>query len=54
MDQTIEQFNQTLTTVDEAAQNAESPAAKATLDRIYGTLLATQEQITEFLLTAGQ
>lgn len=54
MDQTIAQFNQTLTTVDEAAQNAESPAAKATLDRIYGTLLATQEQITEFLLTAGQ
>jgi methyl-accepting chemotaxis protein len=50
LDQTIEQFNQTLETVDEASQNAESPATKAILDRIYGVLSATQEQITQFIL----
>jgi biopolymer transport protein ExbB/TolQ len=54
LDQSIEQFNQTLQTVEDTSNEADSPAVKATLDRIYGVLLATQEQITEFLLTAGQ
>ena len=54
LDKTIEQFNQTLTTVEEASQQAENPETKAKLDHIYGILLTVQEQITNFLLTAGQ
>ena len=54
LDQAIAQFNQTLEAVDQASQEADTPAVKAALDRIYGVLLATQEQLTKFLLTAGQ
>jgi hypothetical protein len=54
LDQAIALFNQTLATVDQASQEADTPAVKATLDRIYGVLLATQEQLTQFLITAGQ
>ena len=54
LDQSIEQFNTTLDAVDQAAQEADTPAVKAIYDRIYGILLATQEQLTNFLLTAGQ
>jgi hypothetical protein len=54
LDQAIAQFNQTLETVDQASQEADTPVVKATLDRIYGILLATQEQLTRFLITAGQ
>jgi hypothetical protein len=54
LDQAIALFNQTLDTVDQASQEADTPAVKATLDRIYGVLLATQEQLTQFLITAGQ
>ena len=54
LDQSIDQFNQTLKTVEEASQETDSQAVKATLDRIYGVLLTAQEQITSFLLTAGQ
>ena len=54
LDQSIEQFNQTLTTVEDASQQADSPETKAKLDRIYGILLTVQEQLTNFLLTAGQ
>ena len=54
LDQAVAQFNTTLDAVDQAAQEAESPAVKAIFDRIYGVLLATQEQLTNFLLTAGQ
>jgi len=50
LDQSIEQFNQTLQTVEDASQEADTPAVKAILDRIYGVLLATQEQITQFVL----
>lgn len=50
LDQSIEQFNKTLETVDDASKNAESPATQAVLDRIYGILLATKEQITQFVL----
>ncbi len=51
LDQSIELFNKTLETVDDASKNAESPAAQAVLDRIYGVLLATKEQITQFVLS---
>ncbi|NJD58123.1 MAG: hypothetical protein C3F13_14955 [Anaerolineales bacterium] len=54
MNQTVDQFNQTLTAVDQAAQEADTPAVKAIYDRIYGVLVATQEQLTNFLITAGQ
>ena len=54
LDQAIAQFNTTLDAVDQAAQEADSPAVKEIFDRIYGVLLATQEQLTNFLLTAGQ
>ncbi len=47
-------FDQTLTAVDQAAQEADTPAVKATLDRIYGALVATQQQLSNFLITAGQ
>ena len=50
LDQSIELFNKTLETVDDASKNAESPAAQAVLDRIYGVLLATKEQVTQFVL----
>jgi gas vesicle protein len=51
LDQSIENFNTALQAVDDAAKAANDPQVKATLDRIYGVLLATQEQITEFLIT---
>ena len=54
LDQAIAQFNQTLTAVDQASQEADTPVVKAIFDRIYGVLSATQEQLTNFLLTAGQ
>jgi hypothetical protein len=54
LDQAVAQFDQTLTAVDQAAQEADTPAVKAVLDRIYGSLVATQEALTNFLVTAGQ
>ena len=54
LDQAIDQFSTTLDAVDQATQEADTPAVKAIFDRIYGVLLATQEQLTYFLLTAGQ
>ncbi len=54
LDQTIAQFDQTLQAVDQAAQEADTPAVKAIFDRIYGVLSATEEQLKQFLITAGQ
>jgi DNA anti-recombination protein RmuC len=45
-----DQFDQTLQTVEDASQEATSPAAKSILDRIYGVLEAVQEQITQAVL----
>ncbi len=50
LDLAIEQFNTTLQTVEDASKEATDPLVKATLDRIYGILLATQEQITQTIL----
>jgi len=54
LDQSIEQFNQTLQTVEDASQEAETPAVKTILDRIYGILLAAQEQVTQFILNTQE
>ena len=50
LDQSIEQFNQTLQTVEDASKEADSPAVKSVLDRIYGILEATKEQIVQTIL----
>ena len=54
LDQSIEAFNNALNTVEDASDEAESPVVKSTLDRIYGTLSAVQEQLTQFLFTGKQ
>ena len=46
----IEAYDQALQTVEQASNEAESPAVKSILDRIYGILLATKEQINQFVL----
>jgi hypothetical protein len=50
LDQSIEQFNKTLETVNDASQKADNPAAKTILDRIYGNLESAKEQLTQFVL----
>jgi hypothetical protein len=50
LDESIDQFNTTLETVEDASNEAESPAAKTILDRIYGVLLAAQEQLVNVIL----
>jgi hypothetical protein len=50
LDLVIEQFNKTMQTVEDASKEAESEAVKSVLDRIYGILEATKEQITQFIL----
>jgi len=54
MDQAIEQFDQTMQTVEDASQEAESPAVKSVLDRIYGILAATKEQLIQTILNTQQ
>ena len=48
LDQSIEQFNKSLQTVEDASKEATDPAVKATLDRIYGILEGAKEQLTQF------
>ena len=50
LDQSIEQFNTTLQTVEDASKEAEDPAVKSTLDRIYGILESTKEQLVQTIL----
>ena len=54
LDQSIEQFNTTLETVEDASNEAESPAVKTILDRIYGVLLAAQEQVVQLVLSTQE
>jgi hypothetical protein len=54
LDQSIEQFNQALITVENASQEAESPAVKSILDRIYGVLEATKEQLVQTVLNTQE
>jgi hypothetical protein len=50
LDQSIEQFNNTLQTVEDASKEADSPAVKSILDRIYGILEATKEQLVQTII----
>jgi hypothetical protein len=50
LDLAVEQFNTTLQAVDDASKAADNPAAKSILDRIYGVLEATKEQLTQTIL----
>jgi hypothetical protein len=52
LNQSIDQFNKAMQTVDDASKQADSPEVKSTLDRIYGILEATKEQITQAVLNA--
>ena len=49
LDQSIEQFNATLQAVEDASKEADTPVVKAYLDRIYGILEATKEQLIQAL-----
>jgi hypothetical protein len=44
---TIALFNKAMQTVDDASKKADSPIVKASLDRIYGILAGTKEQIVQ-------
>jgi hypothetical protein len=50
LDASIEKFNATMELVDEAAFEATDPKAKSILDRIYGILEATKEQLVQTVL----
>jgi hypothetical protein len=50
----IEQFNKTLQTVESSSQEAESEAVKSVLDRIYGMLEATKDQLVQTILNTQQ
>ena len=54
LDASIEQFNKTLETVDDASKKAEDPAVKSTLDRIYGVLESVKEQLVGAVLNTQQ
>jgi uncharacterized protein YicC (UPF0701 family) len=54
LDQSIEQFNTTLENVEKASNEATDSRAKATLDRIYNTLLAARDRLTEAVLNTQQ
>jgi uncharacterized protein YicC (UPF0701 family) len=54
LDQSIEQFDQTMQTVEAASNEATDPAVKSNLDRIYGILAATKEQIVQFILNTQE
>jgi len=47
LDASIELFNKTMDAVQEASAAATDPAVKSRLDRIYGILEATKEQIVQ-------
>ena len=50
LDQAIAKFDSTMQAVDDASKEASDPAVKAKLDRIYGVLQATKEQIVQTVL----
>jgi hypothetical protein len=54
LDQSIEQFNTTLETVEDASNQAQDPQVKTTLDRLYGALLAAKEQVTQAVLSTRE
>lgn len=50
LDQSIDRFNAALQAVEDASKEAQSPAVKSILDRIYGLLVGVKEQIVQFVL----
>jgi parvulin-like peptidyl-prolyl isomerase len=50
LDLSIAKFDATMQAVDKASNEASDPLVKAKLDRIYGMLEATKEQITQAVL----
>ena len=52
LDQSIAQFDATLQVIEDASKEASDPLIKAKLDRIYGMLEATKEQIVQSVLKA--
>lgn len=50
LDQSIDRFNAALQAVEDASREAQSPAVKSILDRIYGLLVGVKEQIVQFIL----
>jgi hypothetical protein len=54
LDLAIEQFNTTMQTVEDASKEAESPAVKSVLDRIYGMLEATKEQLAQIVINTQE
>jgi hypothetical protein len=50
LNQSIDQLNTTLQTVEDASKEAESPAVKAYFDRIYGILESVKEQLVQAVL----
>jgi hypothetical protein len=54
LDQSIEQFNTTLETVEDASNQAQDTQVKATLERIYDTLSAGKERLTQAVLRTQQ
>jgi hypothetical protein len=50
LDGAIERFDAALKSVDDASKQASDPETKAKLDRIYGVLQATKEQIVQTIL----
>jgi hypothetical protein len=54
LEQASEQFDTALQDVENAANDATDPKEQATLNRIYGVLIAAQEQIQQAVLSAKQ
>jgi hypothetical protein len=54
LNQSIEQFNTTLQTVEDASNEAENPAVKAYFDRIYGILEGVKEQLVQAVLNTQE
>jgi hypothetical protein len=50
LDASIQVFNTTLELVDDASKQAENPEVKSALDRIYGILVSTKDQLVQTVL----
>jgi hypothetical protein len=50
LDKTIDVYNNTLQAVEDASKEAESPAVKSTLDRIYGILEGAKELLVQTIV----
>lgn len=53
LDASIEVFNRALDRIDNAAKNADNPQVKSALDRMYGVLVSTKEQLAQFIVNVS-